>query len=299
MKLRRIISVHTLIIAVALSCGFAAERSKADVQSGQWNDGVYVNYRSQGVEKSVALRIYYPKIAQGAECRRVLIALHDYNRTNKEWSDFTDIKSYADQYGFVIVCPNMGQTSYEMKFYAETVRPWDGVPGGKWVGEILVPFLQKRFRLARDRETTGILGVSNGARGSILIACSYPNIFGAAAGISGYYDTSVLTDNRILVSVYGKYSSFKSRWERDDNIIELASRLKNTRVFLAHAARDRDIPVEQSQLLGMRLRQLQKKSTNRYRLEYQENASYHPQEWRHSRSVVGDMMRFFDKNLEK
>lgn len=298
MRPQGVVALQTLFFALTLSCSSAGERFDFTAIAGRWSD-VQVNYPVQNVSRSVQLRIYFPKISPKAHSPRVLIALHDYNRTNREWSDYTDIKSYADQYGFVIVCPNMGQTSYETKFYAETVRPWDGVPGGKWVGEVLVPFLQKRFRLARDRETTGILGVSNGARGSILIACSYPNIFGAAAGISGYYDKSVLADKRIITSVYGKYAVFKSRWESDDNIINLASRLKNTRVFLAHAARDRDIPIEQSQLLGIRLRQLQKKSPDRYKFEYQESESYHPQEWRHSRSVVGDMMRFFDKNLEK
>ncbi len=299
MRLHRIISLPLMIVfGLSLSHGLAEERS-GGVQTGQWNDGIELEYESHGKRASAALRIYFPKTSPGAGYRRVLIALHEYGRTNREWSDYTDIEQFADEFGFVIVCPNMGQTAYETKFYPETVRPWDGVPGGTWVGEILVPFLKKKYRLARDREATGILGISSGARGALLIACRYPGIFGAAAGISGFYDTSVLTDNRIISAVYGRRTLFKDRWENDDNIIELASRLRNTRVFLAHAARDREIPVEQSQLLGMRLRQLEKKSKDHYKFEYQESESYHPQDWRRSRALIGDVMRFFDKNLER
>lgn len=266
---------------------------------GKWAENIKVEYEFSGEKKFVPVRIYFPTGYKPGKKQRTIIALHGYKFKERDWSENTDLRKYAEDYNFVIVCPAMGSTLYETKFYPESENKWDGIPGGEWIAKVLIEFLRNAYNLAGRRDTTGIMGISMGGRGAILLAECYPKIFGAAAGISGYYDSSSFVDNKMFISIYGQFADFRERWEKDDNIIELAVNLKNTAVYLAHGKRDKQSPVEQSRLLAIRLKQLQKKNEGRYIFEYHEGEIYQAHDWAYWRPVTQDVMGFFDKNLKK
>jgi len=122
-------------------------------------------------------------------------------------------------------------------------------------------------------------------------------MFCSAAGFSGDYDPLAMTNDRLLKSVYGKFRDNKSRWENDDNIMKLAENLKGVPVFLSHGGKDYIVPKQQSMILAMRLRQLQKKDPE-YVVFYKE-LKYSVHDWKYWRRVLPETMNFFDKYLEK
>ncbi|HPO46743.1 MAG TPA: alpha/beta hydrolase-fold protein, partial [Spirochaetota bacterium] len=132
--------------------------------------------------------------------------------------------------------------------------------------------------------------------GALLVASSNADMFGAAAGLSGYYDMMALTQNQALMAVYGRFAEFKERWLRDDNILELAVNLEKTPVFLAHGDKDTTVPIEQSRLLGIRLNNLHKKNESGYVVEYRETRNQ-SHEWKLWRGMAADMMAFFNAHL--
>jgi len=252
-----------LLFTMTLACGGEQVRReyfrgglepyRGDITPGQWMRDIPLEYLDGGTVKTARIQIYFPKDYRRGVTKRTLIALHNTGSDQLEWERNSRIAGYANAQGFVVVCPGMGTTIYETSYYPETTRKWDGIPGGKWVGEVLISFIRSRFSLAMDRRHTGIMGISSGARGAILVAAKYPEIFGAAAGLSGYYDSLSMTKSSLLTAVYGDHGKFSDRWKNDDNIIEMSRSLKDTPVFIAHGKDDSHYHYEQSRLLAVRL----------------------------------------------
>ncbi|HSV96701.1 MAG TPA: alpha/beta hydrolase-fold protein [Spirochaetota bacterium] len=283
------------LLLLCLSCSGGIVRSTRKAPTGQWID-IKIPFMVDGENRTAGVRAYFPAM-YAARGGRTIVLLHNHRGSSRDWSANTDVRRYADEYSIVLVCPSMGATQYETNYYPETQTKWDAIPGGKWIVTVLVPFLREEYGIARERAVLGVAGIGTGARGALLVASGNPEMFGAAAGLSGYYDVSVLTRNQALASVYGSFADFKERWQRDDNIMELAFNLEKTPVFLAHGDRDTTVPIEQSRLLCIRLNHLQKRSGGGYVVEYREvrNKSH---EWKLWSGVMADMLSFFNTQLK-
>ncbi|MCP4137968.1 MAG: esterase family protein [bacterium] len=290
-----------LIFVLLLSCETTTVKSsfsyKGAIKAGSWLRALKIPYTADGKKSNGLIQMYFPSGYKKGDNSRVLILLHGYSGSYRQWEQNTAIESYANKYNIVLVCPNMGSTLYESKYYPETSNKWASIPGGKFTGEILISYLRNTFGLASDRSKTGIMGVSTGGRGALLLSSIYPKTFGVACGLSGDYSPPSIPTNRILVSVYGKYNNFKKRWEEEDNIIKLAVNLKNTPVYLWHGGKDSVVPRQQSMLLAVRLKQLQNKFGG-YEITWEEN-KYTMHDWKYWRKPLPDIMLFFDKSLAK
>ncbi|OHD67747.1 MAG: hypothetical protein A2W19_13020 [Spirochaetes bacterium RBG_16_49_21] len=296
-----IIMKHILIFLLfLLSCGSTAERGfPSDSTPGQWLRDVAVDYEVDGKKQRAAIQIYFPRgYAHGAPAR-TLILLHGWKQNPCDWEKNTPIAEYADAFGFVLVCPAMSSTLYESRYFPETTNRWAAMPGGRYIAEMLIDFLRKKFGLTAERELTGIFGISTGGRGALLLASRNSGIFGAAAGLSGDYDSLSIKNDRLLVSVYGPYDSHADRWEDEVNIIKLAKNLKNTPVFLGHGTRDAVVPPAQTKMLADRLKELHDREGG-YDLVYdREKSNNAGHDWKYWAGLVPDVMKFFDRKLKK
>ena len=290
----------TLLIAIALLCQCQHKKPtflyRGHIQSGSWLKNIRVVYTAQGQNKYLMVQIYFPKNYIRGKNLRTLIGLHSYKGGLRDWEKNTAIESYADKYNFIIVCPHMGNTIYETEFFPETTRKWDGIPGGKFIVDILIPYVSRNFGISLDGRRIGIFGNSTGGRGALLLAASHPKIFGAAAGLSGDYDPLSMPNDRLLTSVYGSFKDFRARWENKDNIIKLAENLIDIPVFIAHGDKDHVVPFEQSRILAIRLLQLRKKRGGFIMEYYLKKYKFH--EWGFWRMMIPQMMSFFDKHLK-
>ncbi len=229
---------------------------------------------------------------------RTLIVLHGWKQEPADW-ERTPIAQYAEKYSFALVCPAMRTTLYESKYYPETVLRWASIPGGEYVINVLIKYLKKEYGLATERGMTGIFGISTGGRGAILLAATYPQLFGAAAALSGDYDSASLKRDRLLISVYGSYDKNRDRWEGEVNLLARAPGLKNTPVFLGHGGRDAVVPPIQTKMMADRILELNRKQSG-FDLTYQpEKSTGAGHDWNYWARLVPDVMDFFDKKLGK
>lgn len=301
--MRKILIYIIYLLSLSIACSSTAiDKSysfnyKGEIKSGAWLRNLKVEYTAHGAKFHALAQIYFPSQYKKGDNLRTLIVLHEYNETMREWEVNTNIEKYADDYNFILVCPNMRTSLYESKFYPETTNRWAEMPGGKFIGEVLINYIRKNFAIGSTRDKTGIFGVANGARGALLVSSKYYDIFSVSTGMSGNYDSLSMTRNKRLISVYGEFKRFKERWEQDDNIIKLAVNLKNTSVYLWHGVKDYNIPREHSVMLAMRLKHLQKNNGG-YEIIYKEN-KYYTCEWKHWRRILPEVMEFFDKKLLK
>lgn len=293
---RYIPAIMLCLIVLWSGCREVRTQFASRIKPGNWLKSLKVGYQVKQVRKSVHIQIYFPKNYENGQALRTLIALHGYNGSSSDWESNTSIESQADKYKFIIVCPSMGKTLYESTFFPETTQKWGGMPGGRWIAEILIPYLRENFGIAETRAKTGIFGLSTGARGAILLSARHTEIFGAAAGFSGDYDSMSMTRDRLLTSVYGPYYKFKERWKKTDNIIDLAVNLKNTPVLLGHGEKDYKIPFEQSGILAIRLLQLRKKQGG-YVIKYFRK-KYGQHNWSFWRYMLPHSMEFFNEHLK-
>ena len=293
MKKILILFIFFLSVSITGSAGDIDYGSQA--QPGKWLRNVMVKTEYMGETSTAKIQIYFPKSYTKGKKLRTVIALPQYADNERDWEDGAAVESLANKYNMVIVCPNMEKSVYETSYYPETKYKWNVIPGGKFVGETLIKFLNDNFSLALKKESTGIAGVIAGAHGAILTACQYPEKFGAAAGISGYYDPTSMQNSRMIEPIYGSYNKFQTRWENDDNPLKLAERLKGVHVYLFHGLKQDAYNPGQSRVMAIKLKQLQKKSSE-YSIIYKDskNCAYG---WLWWRSQIPDLMDFMNEKL--
>ncbi len=267
-----------------------------EILPGKWIRNLKVVY-SEEKDGFRYVQIFFPAEYKKGENTRVLIALHGYGANLREWEMNSYIEKLANELNFVIVCPDMGNTVYESRFYPETTVKWAGIPGGKFISENLINYLNNTFALAYDRDKTGIFGLSTGGRGAMLLSALHPDIFGAAAGLSGDYDPLSMPRDRLLTAVYGNSKQFEERWKTDDNIINLAEKLINTPLYISHGEKDSIVPKEQSWIFALKLKHLQKKMGGFDITYFEKKHSMH--DWHYWGSMLPEVMNFFNKKLKK
>lgn len=268
------------------------------VTPGAWLRDVKVEYKAAGAGHHGIVQVYFPKKYRPDREARTLIVLHGYRQRPGDWEK-TPIAKYADIYNFVVVCPAMTTTLYESKYFPETVNRWAPIPGSEFISRVLLPFVRKEFGLAKDRSRTGIFGISTGARGAVLLAVRDVKSYGAAAGLSGDYDSVSMRNDRILTSVYGPYDRFRDRWEEEVNLITMAKKLKRTPLFLGHGTTDGVVPPRQTELLIGRLNELGGTGAGYKLVVDREKSMGAGHDWKYWGSLVPDVLKFFDRELGK
>jgi putative tributyrin esterase len=272
-------------------------RYQGSLQPGTWLRDIRIPYQSDNNNFQATAQIYFPRDYKKGNNNRTLVVLPGYNQSMRVWEQHSGIERYADKYGFVLVCPEMGKTLYETSFYPETSVKWGGIPGGKFVALTLIDYMRNTFDLCNSREKTGIMGLSTGARGAIMLAALYSDRFGATAGLSGDYDPTIMTSDRLLTSIYGDFSKNTERWEREASVLYFADKLKNTSVFLAHGGKDFVVYKEQTIILAIKLKQLHNQEGG-YDVVYRLKA-YKMHDWSFWGSMVPEITQFFDEKLAR
>lgn len=269
-----------------------------EIQPGKWMKNIHVPAVHDNQVSNIKIQIYFPAGYTHGSRYRTIIALHSYDSNEREFENNASLEYLANRYNFVIVCPAMGRTVYETSYYPDTTYKWNPMPGGKFIGETLLKFLNDNFGLAARKENTGILGVTAGAYGAIKSAAMYNNRFNAAAGISGFYDPTTIQSGRIIEAVYGSYKIHPERWEREASVITLAERLANVHVFLYHGTRNDSFNAGQSRMLAIRLRSLQRTTAaGSFSVTYRENKNGY-QGWIYWKKHIPEIMEFMDQNLK-
>ena len=116
--------------------------------------------------------------------RKVLVLLHGLSDDASAWQRFTSIETLAAAYGLVVVMPSAGRSFY-------TDQP-NGQKYFTYLTEELPRYLADVFGLTPRREDTFIAGNSMGGYGAFKAALLHPELYAAAASLSGVLAIAVL-----------------------------------------------------------------------------------------------------------
>lgn len=142
-------------------------------------------YRSDTLLRNVTFRAILPEGFSGDGLPTVYL-LHGIAGSCECWTRFTSIERYANDRGLAVIMPSAERSFYaDMKF---------GDHFYTFIAEELLEYTRRVFPLSRKRDKTFVAGLSMGGYGAFKFALSRPELFSAAASLSGAVDIVNLID---------------------------------------------------------------------------------------------------------
>ena len=222
-----------------------------------------------------------------------ILALHGWNLSYNDWCDSTSLCDKAKAMGYVVVLPNMGKSVYSNKYYPQTRKDLSIFPTRTWFQDTLLIHLQTQFNLLVADNDNYILGLSTGGKGAALLALENPDLFKAAAVLSGDFDHTYDTTSSFYKGFYGAYSAHKERWEESDNVVY---NVKDYVVptYLGHGLNDNVVDVQETQLFHEIL--LSNHPNSSVKLHIDSTAKHNYMYWD---SEVDEVLNFFNSTVGK
>jgi S-formylglutathione hydrolase FrmB len=205
------------------------------------SDDTVLNLKFRGNFFNTLIRVPHDSIAFSG----TILALHGWNLPHTDWCEKTSLCEKALEQGYIVVLPDMGKSTYSNELYPQTRKDWMKYPTRKWLLDTLLVHLQEKLQLFLPEHSNYVLGLSTGARGATLIALDRPEIFKAAASLSGDFDQALLPNDNIYKGFYGSHTQFKERWQKVDNVVYSIKDFK-VPIYLGHGFYDKVSPSAQT-----------------------------------------------------
>lgn len=176
-----------------------------------------------------------------------ILVLPGWKFSRTRWYRETALLDFAGKYGYRCVFPEMNISCYESNWFPETRLKWSAMPGGKWIQDILIPYMRKNYGIFSESGYNCLLGLSTGGRGVALVSLQNPGVFKAGAALSGDFNQTVMPNDNLMTALYGNISGFSERWRTVDNPFEAAKEGKwKMPIYIGHGEKDNVVPFSQS-----------------------------------------------------
>lgn len=162
---------------------------------------------SSSMRKQIPVCVVLPEGYEASQkSLPVLYLLHGHGGDHLNYLARTDLGKLADRHGFMVVCPSAGNNWY-----------WDleHMPEQRYetfVSSELVAHVDSAYRTLPGKQGRGIAGLSMGGHGALYLAARHPEVFGAAASMSGGVDLMPFPKNWNLAALLGPQEQHADRW---------------------------------------------------------------------------------------
>ncbi len=181
------------------------------------------HYKSEVLEMEQPFNVILPQISMSDTDKRnkkfpVLYLLHGLSDDHNAWTRKTSIERYVNEYGIAVVMPNVNRSFYADMRY--------GLKYYTYMTKEIPHIVQSYFPISEKREDNFIAGLSMGGYGAFMIALRNPEMFSAAASLSGALDMALFIDNPdeevipMTEMIFGTSEAFLNS---DYNLIRLLS----------------------------------------------------------------------------
>lgn len=192
---------HILFILLSIRIFSSAEAALVDT----------IQVYSQSMQKYFKAVIITPDNYASAKELPVVYLLHGYSGNHQDWiSGAKGIEKTADQYNFIIVCPDGGYSSWYWDSPVDPKSQYETYISGE-----LVRAIDTKYKTIKARTGRAITGLSMGGHGALYLAIRHQDVFGAAGSMSGGVDIRPFPNNWDMAKRLGKYSEYPDRWEKN------------------------------------------------------------------------------------
>jgi hypothetical protein len=146
-----------------------------------------------------------------------LLVLPGYGFKDLDWCTKTSLCTKAKQLGFNLIFIDVQKSLYLKKYSPNTTLSVKKFPTRNWIIDSTIKPLFDQHILNKHNKTF-VLGLSTGARGAAILMLENPEIFGAAACLSGDYDPTLQKNDPLMINALGDYTKNVSAWLGDNNI---------------------------------------------------------------------------------
>lgn len=243
---------RALTTALALAWGLSIAGLGPAALAGAATDAARITDERKVSDRVVELTIATPAFAAPTKVQVTLPTGYDaaparrwpvtyftagtQNRYNA-FNDFLDGERLTSAYPSLIVSPD-ANSGYWSDWYNGGAF---GTPRYEtFVIDQLIPLIDAHFRTLADRAHRAILGISMGGYGALMLAAHHPDLFAAAASLSGAVDSNLPVNGSVLSisstfdgapvdAIYGPRATQEVRW-RGHNPVDLAENLRGMNV---------------------------------------------------------------------
>ncbi len=141
----------------------------------------------------------------------LLFLLHGWTGYYSYWNEITDVQKLADEFGFMIVCPEGFDDSWYMNNFERKNMQYE-----LFFWNDLVPKLFENYKI--DRANIFISGLSMGGHGAMYLFLKNPSFFNSAGSMSGILDLVPFSTKYGLPDVLGNIDVNPQRWENNSTI---------------------------------------------------------------------------------
>ena len=142
------------------------------------------HYRSPVLRRNTEITVILPtpeeEGGQIPQNCKVLYLLHGLHGDASSWLRFSNIERYAQEAGIAVVMPSVLNSFYQDMVHGERFFTY--------MTQELPQFICGLFPVSQKREDTYIAGLSMGGYGAWFLALSRPELYSAAASLSGAVD---------------------------------------------------------------------------------------------------------------
>lgn len=170
----------------------------------------------------------------------VVYLLHGSNGTHMTL--VSSVTSNAvDRYGFAIVCP-WGGHSWWMD------APKTNSCFETWLVKDLLPIVEARYRVRKDRAGRGIAGSSMGGFGAHYIGIRHKNLFSAVGSVFGAFDLTKSPDKWGKAELFGR-SADGDGGRAERSILKVSESLNNGELMLIEIVGTSDFTLAENRAL--------------------------------------------------
>ncbi|MBN1901916.1 hypothetical protein JW926_11390 [Candidatus Sumerlaeota bacterium] len=189
------------------------------IQAGS-EDILILTHFSSTLNKEKSLKVYFPKEAKPGEKLPVLYILHGAYGSFEDWASKTRVKDLADHYRMLLVFPDGSQFGWYVDSPLEKDMQYE-----TYVAKEIPGLIDKLFPTVGTREARGIMGLSMGGHGALLLAAKHPETFGSASSLSGILKITNHPDKWQIAGRLGSLEENRANWEAN-SVWEQAERFK-------------------------------------------------------------------------
>lgn len=162
-------------------------------------------FNSKNLPRADTVWVFTPKKMPKNGIVPTVILLHGYSGNYKQWNNIMNAQKYADDYGYILVCPDGLYNSW----YLNSPLKADWQYESFFFGELL-PKLKTDFPI--DTNNLFITGLSMGGHGALWLFLKQPNLFKSAGSTSGGINLTDAIGKYGLIDLLGDPAKDRDIW---------------------------------------------------------------------------------------